>query len=165
MPQPPSLARSTEPTDPVETLGHEAAEHDAADIPARFALAVGRLNRLLRPTQPALSPGHLMAQSTIVRCGPVRPGGLAKVEGVSAPSATRLVIELENRGLVKRIDDPDDGRSFFVVATDEGRAAILEARAERSAHALTLLDSLDASERDAILGALDALEKAAAFER
>jgi DNA-binding MarR family transcriptional regulator len=137
---------------------------DTDDLPARFALAVGRLNRLLRPSQPALSYGLLMALSTIVRCGPVRPGGLAKVEGVSAPSATRLVIELENRGLVSRLDDPEDGRSFFVVATDEGRAAILEARAERAQHATTLLDSLEPEERAAVLNALVALEKAAGLD-
>jgi DNA-binding MarR family transcriptional regulator len=158
MPRQPSLVSATEP--PEEGL----PGNDTNDVPARFAVAIGRLNRTLRPTQPSLSHGLMMALSTIVRCGPVRPGALAKVEGVSAPSATRLVIDLENRGLVSRIDDPDDGRSFFVVATDAGREEILEARAERAAHAQTLLDSLDETERTTILGALQALERAAGLD-
>lgn len=161
------MSRETSPQSAAETKSSTAGAPDPGgdDVPARFALAIGRLNRVLRPSQPALSHGLLMALSTIVRCGPVRPSGLARVEGVSAPSATRLVVDLENRGLVSRVDDPADGRSFFVTATDEGRAAILEARSERAAHASTLLDSLDERDRAIIVGALETLEKAAELER
>ncbi|GAA4667040.1 MarR family winged helix-turn-helix transcriptional regulator [Frondihabitans cladoniiphilus] len=134
------------------------------DVGARLALAVGRLNRRLQPFRPELSHGLLMALSSIVRKGPLRPGELAKLEAVAPPTATRIVVELEKRGLVERSDDPDDGRSFFVGATEEGTAAILAARHERAVHAAELLSALTSDEFEAISGALEALEKASLAE-
>lgn len=135
------------------------ADHD--DVAARFAFAVGRLNRLLRPSRPALSSSLLLALSTVTRRGPLRPSELGKIEGVAAPTATRLVVELESRGLVSRTPDPDDGRSFFVEATPAGVEAVLAARAERAEHADELLRSLDDAGRQAVLAALSALESMA----
>jgi DNA-binding MarR family transcriptional regulator len=134
---------------------------DVDDAPARLALAVGRLNRLLRPTRPTLSHGLLSALSTVVGQGPLRPGELARIEGVAAPTATRAVVELESRGLVTRASDPDDGRSFLVDGTPAGREAILEARRERAANARALLSHLGEDDRARVIGALSALEAAA----
>jgi DNA-binding MarR family transcriptional regulator len=131
------------------------------DMSARLALAVGRLNRLLRPSRSELSPGLLMALSTIVRQGPLRPSRLGRVEGVSAPSATRIIDELIRRGLADKVSDPDDGRSFFVSSTAAGEQAVQEARRERAEHAAALLDGLSLEERTVLVAALPALEKAA----
>ncbi len=146
---------------PAESSAGAPALLDVDDAPARLALAVGRLNRLLRPTRPSLSHGMLSALSTIVREGPLRPSALARIEGVAAPTATRAVIELESRGLVSRSSDPDDGRSFLVEGTVVGREAILAARQERAASARDLLDGLDVADRARIVSALSALEAAA----
>ncbi|AMM22439.1 hypothetical protein AX769_13815 [Frondihabitans sp. PAMC 28766] len=143
----------------------DATRVDPDGVPARFALAVGRLNRLLRPARPELSHGLLLALSTVVRCGPIRPSKLGQIEGVSAPSATRLVDDLEKRGLVTRAADPDDGRAFFVTATEVGREAVLDARRERSEHAEALLGELDADERRLLVAALPSLEKVAGVVR
>jgi DNA-binding MarR family transcriptional regulator len=134
------------------------------DEPARLALAVGRLNRVLRPSRSELSPGLLMALSTIVRQGPLRPSKLGRIEGVSAPSATRIIDELIRRGLAAKGADPDDGRSFFVSSTEAGEQAVQEARSERAEHAAALLDGLSGDERAVLLAALPALEKAAQGE-
>lgn len=146
---------------PSATRGGDLGVDDAA---ARLALAVGRLNRVLRPSRSELSPGLLMALSTIVRQGPLRPSQLGRIEGVSAPSATRVVDELIRRGLADRVSDPDDGRSFFVSSTEAGEQAVQEARRERSEHAAALLDGLTGDERAVLLAALPALEKAAQAE-
>jgi DNA-binding MarR family transcriptional regulator len=138
--------------------------NETGDVPARFAFAVGRLNRLLRSSNPALSQGLLMALSTVVRTGPLRPSDLGRVEGVSAPSATRLVVELEQRGLVTRSPDPEDGRAFFVEATTAGLEAVLLARTQRAERASELFEALDDSERAALTAAMAALEKAAGVE-
>lgn len=138
---------------------------DPEGVPARFALAVGRLNRLLRPARPELSHGLLLALSTVVRNGPIRPSKLGQIEGISAPSATRTVDDLERRGLVERVSDPDDGRSSFVSATAAGRAAVLDARRERAEHAAAQLAQLDEAERELIVAALPALERAAGVAR
>lgn len=154
---------------PEVALQDEAAQDatpvDPDGVPARFALAVGRLNRLLRPARPELSHGLLLALSTVVRCGPIRPSKLGLLEGVSAPSATRLVDELEKRGLVTRASDPDDGRAFFVTASEVGRRAVLDARRERSEHAEALLGELDEDERRLLVAALPSLEKVAGVVR
>lgn len=149
----------------MSTTGVRTAEVDPAressDVSARLSLAVGRLNRRLRPAKPELSHGLLMALSTIVRQGPLRPREIAAVEQVAAPTATRLVVVLEERGLVSRTPDPDDGRSFFVSATADGRDAILAARLERAETASELMAELDPDERRLIVAALGALERAA----
>jgi DNA-binding MarR family transcriptional regulator len=143
----------------------DPATVDPDGVPARFALAVGRLNRLLRPARPELSHGLLLALSTVVRNGPIRPSRLGQIEGISAPSATRAVDDLERRGLVERVSDPDDGRSFFVSATASGLAAVRDARQERAEHAAALLDELDAHELERLVAALPALERVAGVVR
>ena len=135
--------------------------HEPADAAARLAVAIGRINRRIRPSADGLSLGLLSALSTVVRLGPLRPSELARIEGVAAPTATRAVAELESRGFVERRPDPADGRAFFVSATRAGEEAVLHARVERAARISRLLDALDDGERAAILDALSALEAAA----
>ncbi|MCS5716521.1 MarR family transcriptional regulator [Herbiconiux sp. CPCC 205763] len=134
---------------------------DRAEIAARLALSVGRLNRRIRATSDTLTPGQISALSTIVRCGPIRPGDLARVERVAAPTITRLLADLETKQLVTRTADPDDGRSFFVGSTDAGAEAILRARTERARHVLELFEELDDEQIAQLAGALDALDAAA----
>ncbi|SDZ43157.1 MarR family winged helix-turn-helix transcriptional regulator [Herbiconiux ginsengi] len=134
---------------------------DRAEIAARLALSVGRLNRRIRATSDTLTPGQISALSTIVRCGPIRPGDLARVERVAAPTITRLLADLETKKLVTRTADPDDGRSFFVGSTDAGAEAILRARTERAQHVLELFEELTDEQIAQLAGALDALDTAA----
>src|SRR6185437_10263516 len=97
------------------------------DVPGRLALAVGRLNRRIRSATGGLSHGQLSALSTIVRRGPLRPSEIAAIEVAAAPTITRIVAELEARGLVERAPDPEDGRSLFVSGTEAGKALLDEA--------------------------------------
>ncbi|GIT79611.1 MarR family transcriptional regulator [Leifsonia sp. LS1] len=135
---------------------------DGGDVAGRLALAVGRLNRRIRSATGGLSHGQLSALSTIVRKGPLRPSEVAGIEHVAAPTVTRLVSELEARGLVERTPDPDDGRSFFVSGTDAGIELLLEARSDRARAVSRILDGLDPSQVEALRAALPALEEAAA---
>lgn len=50
-----------------------------------------------------------------------RVGELAARLGVSAPSASRLVRRMEERGLVRATRAPDDRRATIVTLTDAGR--------------------------------------------
>lgn len=139
--------------------GRPTAEDD--DVPGRLALAIGRLNRRIRSSTGGLSHGQLSALSTIVRRGPLRPGELAGIEVVAAPTITRVISDLEGRGLVARQPDPDDGRSFFVSATDAGVALLLEARTDRARAVSAVLAELTPAQRRTIAAALPALEEAA----
>jgi DNA-binding MarR family transcriptional regulator len=129
-------------------------------VPGRLALIVGRLNRRLALAPGGLSHGLLMSLASVAKRGPLRLADLAQLENVSAPGATRLVAELEARGLVARDVDPDDGRAALITVTPAGAEAILRARAARSEVVAHLLEGLTGSEIEQVRAALPALEKA-----
>jgi DNA-binding MarR family transcriptional regulator len=128
-------------------------------VPARLAQIVGRLNRRLGAGSGGLSHGQLTALASVEKRGSLRMADLSQLELVSAPAMTRVVAELESRGLVARSVDPDDGRAFRIQITPDGTNAILHARATRALIVAALLSELDAEELAGIEGALPALEK------
>jgi len=136
----------------------DGADARRTEVAARLAVAVGRINRRIRPAADGLSHGLLSALSTIVRTGPLRPGDVARIEVVAAPSITRAIADLEGRGLITRSPDPADGRSFFVEATAAGADAVLRARSERAERVAALLVGLTGEELELIAAALDPLE-------
>jgi DNA-binding MarR family transcriptional regulator len=129
-------------------------------LPARLALLVARLNRRLIPASGGLSHGLLMSLASVAKRGPLRLAELAALEEMSAPGATRVVAELENRGLVTRGVDPADGRAVLITATTTGMDAILRARAARAEVMAQLLEGLSSSELKQVEAALPALERA-----
>lgn len=134
---------------------------DRADVSARLAVAVGRINRRIRPVAGGLSHGLLSALSTVVRAGPIRPGDLARMEVVAAPTLTRALADLEGRRLITRVTDPSDRRSVFLEATELGVETVLRARSERADRVAALLHSLSDDEVSTIAAALSALEATA----
>ena len=86
-------------------------------------LACMRISRRVRFESTAEVAPHQFS-----RAGPPRggarapPSELADIEKVSAPSMTRTVAALVERGLVERADDPTDGRQVILSLTPEGRA-------------------------------------------
>lgn len=127
--------------------------------PARLALVIGRLNRRLVPATGGLSHGLLTALASVAKRGPLRVAELAQLENVSAPGATRIVTELETRGLVGRSVDPDDGRAVRIQVTPAGTEAILVARAARAVVIAQLLDGMTPEELALVEAALPALER------
>ncbi|WP_158437688.1 MarR family transcriptional regulator [Naasia lichenicola] len=126
----------------------------------RLAYVVGRANRRLQGATGGLSHGLLSALATVANRGPIRPADLAAAELVSAPSITRVIADLEARGLVERSSDPIDGRAYLIQVSEEGTAAVQRAREARAIAMADLLAELDAAERAAITAALPALERA-----
>jgi DNA-binding MarR family transcriptional regulator len=127
-------------------------------VAGRLAFVVGRLNRRLIGASGGLSHGLLSALATTAKRGPIRLADLAQVEMVSAPSITRVVAELETRGLVARSADPDDGRAYLMQVTAAGMAAVLRARAARAEVMAELLAGLTPADVAAIADALPSLE-------
>jgi DNA-binding MarR family transcriptional regulator len=128
-------------------------------VSARLAFAVGRLNRRLASATGGLSHSLLSALAVIAKQGPMRFAEVAQIEMVSAPSITRVIAELESRGLVDRAVDPEDGRAFLIEVTEAGMQAVLRARAARTEVVVGLLAALDKTEVDSIAAALPALER------
>jgi DNA-binding MarR family transcriptional regulator len=110
-------------------------------------LAVGRLARKVRLSETSgLTPSQLSALVTIDQIGRARLCDVAIAEGVSAPTATRIVDALEKTGLVARADDSEDRRAIRVAVTPSGKTALRRIRSNRTAFLQKRLERLD--ERD-----------------
>ncbi|NRQ38170.1 MarR family transcriptional regulator [Nonomuraea sp. NN258] len=59
---------------------------------------------------------------------PRRVGMIAEALQVESPHVTRHVTRLEERGLVNRVRDPDDGRAWRIALTPEGAEAAVRCR-------------------------------------
>ncbi|HEY6962529.1 MAG TPA: helix-turn-helix domain-containing protein [Gaiellaceae bacterium] len=84
-------------------------------------------------------------------------GQIAEELGLSLPAASTLARELEERGLLRRREDPADRRRTVVALAPDSAASVQEWLARRSAPLERTLAALDARERDAFLKGLRAL--------
>ncbi|RZS90355.1 DNA-binding MarR family transcriptional regulator [Motilibacter rhizosphaerae] len=126
---------------------------------SRLRLVVGRLHRRLRTEGGSdLSPLLLSALVTIEGHGPLRLGELAAREAVSAPTMSRALAALDERGVVTRTPDPADARSVLLTLSPEGERVLAEVRATYTATLQRRLDRLDPAQRHALEDALPALE-------
>lgn len=133
-----------------------------ADDPAATLLVqLGRLVRVLRQEAPGatVGPGGLAAMYTLGQHEDgLRLGELAEVEGISAPSLTRIVHALEEQGLVTRAPDPQDRRAQRVTLTTAGTAMIESGTSARLTALRRRFDALEPAQQRAIADALPALE-------
>ena len=92
--------------------------------------------------------------------GPWTPTGLA--ERLLMPLSTVLfrVKRLEKRGHAERIPNPDDGRSFRIRLTDEGRRLLGEARPAFRAYAEAVEQRLGEDRVAALTEGLEAVREA-----
>jgi DNA-binding MarR family transcriptional regulator len=100
-------------------------DYVSSQLLARAAL----LTRLLfRQLGGELSRTEMGLLSTLSD-GPRRITELAELEGLAQPTMTILVKQLEQRGLVRRERQADDGRVVLVNLTDNGSVALEDYRA------------------------------------
>jgi DNA-binding MarR family transcriptional regulator len=137
------------------------SEIDVVELAGHLRFAVARLNRQLRQQdQSGLSATLGAALASIYRDGPLTLSQLAATEQVSAPSITRLVDKLVERGFVTRQVDPDDRRVTRVRITAAGRRQLESIRTRRTAWLASRLAELpteDVARLDAALAVLDGL--------
>jgi DNA-binding MarR family transcriptional regulator len=112
---------------------------------------------LLRRTEGDLSRTAASVLNTLCE-GPRRITELAVAQAVAQPTMTVAIQRLEARGLVTRHRDTADRRATNVAITDAGRETLARRRAARAALLAERLDSLSATDRDAIAQALPALQ-------
>ncbi|MDX6503322.1 MAG: hypothetical protein QOE29_447 [Gaiellaceae bacterium] len=139
------------------TATKETTELDAA---IRLRAAIGLLSRRLRPTQTAvgLTPTQISALVTIVLAGPLKLGDLAAREGLNPTMLSRIVAQLAERGLVRRIADPDDRRVARVETTTAGKRLHERMRQQKNDALVAQLALLSPAERDLLVAALPSLE-------
>ncbi|MFD0822750.1 MarR family winged helix-turn-helix transcriptional regulator, partial [Micromonospora zhanjiangensis] len=90
--------------------------------------------------------------------GPLRQGELAQREAVSAPTMSRILAALDERGLVLRTPATAVARSTLLAISAAGTRALREIRSQRTALLDARLARLTPDERAALLAALPALE-------
>ena len=104
-----------------------------------------------------LSRGEVGALSALRISGPpyqLSPTRLAKGLMLSSAGITSRIDRLERRGLVRRLDDPDDRRGVIIELTDEGRDVVDQAVAALAISDRQLLDRLDPQEVEQLEGLL-----------
>lgn len=137
---------------------------DPQDI-TRLRVAVGRLHRrLAQRSSGELTFAQISALVVVEKYGPIRQGELAAREKVAAPSMTRTVSGLIEEGLVRKIPDPEDGRSSHIVVTPAGRVLLEKVRSERTAMLTERAARLSPQQYATLVAALPVLERLAEDE-
>lgn len=145
-------------------MSESAAPDDlAAACGARLATLLPRLARLLarQLKQQELPAGLSVPQYQMLRALRRRdrlPSELARLFMVSMPTVSRAVNALVAKGLVERLQDPDDGRSVRLRITTAGLRACARADQIASQTAARLVEGLDRQALERVLTTLEELE-------
>lgn len=83
---------------------------------------------------------------SVWRSGPMRPGELGEIVGMSSGGTTKVIDRLQNAGLVTKTKDGGDadGRAVYVDVTDLGRTVAEQLLAELTPTMVDLTDDLNA---------------------
>jgi DNA-binding MarR family transcriptional regulator len=129
----------------------------------RLADALARVTRSTR-RELALPIGasSLSVLATVADRGPLRLGDLARVEGITPATLSRIVAVLEGDGYAERTADPVDRRSSWLMVTPAGVELLAGVRRDRAGVMAARVDRLTAAQRTALAAALDAVEALAA---
>jgi DNA-binding MarR family transcriptional regulator len=121
--------------------------------------------RLRQEAGGGLSPTLTAALASIENHGPLTPSELADRERIKRPTATRLIVSLEESALVARTADPADGRSSLIAVTPEGHELLHTLRTRKDAYLAQRLRALSAEERETLSRAAGILERLLEEER
>jgi DNA-binding MarR family transcriptional regulator len=141
--------------------GVEEFDGEAAD---RLRAAIGKLSRRLRTTVTSggLTPSQTSVLFMVVRRGPLGLSELAEVEAMNPTMVSRITAQLCELGLISREPRPEDRRAATVAATPAGRRLRRRVHLERARVLSEYVHELEATEREALLRAIPALEVLAA---
>jgi DNA-binding MarR family transcriptional regulator len=140
-----------------------APQHTAACL--RLMQAFRRVSRGMRrwqdsaapPATAPLSPRHVAALEQLLG-GPVTVGELAARLGLTLPTVSGVLADLDRAGFVERHPDPADRRRT-IVQVIPAQAALIGEWLDGAARPLArVLDKLSPSEQDAFLKAMHLLE-------
>ena len=95
-----------------------------------------------------LTPSQFLLVVPLLGEAPLSVRELAEGAGIAAPTATRTLDALEAQGLIVRRHSLEDRRSVLVELTDDGRKAVVAARAVVRERRKALYEALEPGERD-----------------
>ncbi len=114
------------------------------------------IGRLMRQSVggDVLDPGSMWLLKTLNAHGSMRISELAGWVNLDASTVSRHVSQLQGLGLVERTADPDDGRAYLLVITDDGDTKLQQAferRRQLLARCVQDWDGADLEELDRLL--------------
>lgn len=133
-----------------------AAGHPHGSEPATaeeaVLMATIRIGRRMRQRLPGeeLEFSLIALLKALAHRGALRLTDLAAVLDLDASTVSRHVRTLEERGLVARTTDPDDGRATRLALTDEGRDRLEAGAARRRALVAELLEDWSPEDRETL---------------
>jgi DNA-binding MarR family transcriptional regulator len=152
----------TGPDSHPDTSSDEAIDLGVAELAHDLRLACMRVSRRVRFESSEETAPHQFSVLARLDTEDASVGDLAHVERVRAPSMSRTVAGLEERGLVRRDGDPADGRVARISLTPAGRDALARERARRDAWMAQRLQGLAAADREALRVATTLLDRVVA---
>jgi DNA-binding MarR family transcriptional regulator len=134
-----------------------------AELAAHLRPALLRLTRIIRNQRVDMSVTltQLSAMGTLRKRGPMSAGELAACERVQPPSMTKVLANLEERGLVRRGVHPSDRRQAVIAITPAGEALIDSERRSRDQWLSRRLAMLTPDERALLQRVVPILDKLA----
>jgi DNA-binding MarR family transcriptional regulator len=127
----------------------------------RLVISAIRLTRTLKAltrTSPLSGP-QISALAIIAQSGRISAKRLARLEEVTPSAVSRLVADLEKRGLVERQSDDDDHRTKWIRATGKGMLLITEGHRNRLAPLVHAIARLPQEDRDSLSRTADLLDR------
>ena len=146
-------------------MAEEAATPQHSVMCLRLMQVFRRVSRGMRrwqdgaapPATAPLSPRHVAALEQI-RGGPLTVGDLASRLGLTLPTVSGVLADLDRAGLVERRPDPSDRRRTIVQIVP-GQATLISDWLDGAARPLArVLDKLTPGEQEAFLKAMNLLE-------
>ncbi|MCL2552624.1 MAG: MarR family transcriptional regulator [Actinomycetia bacterium] len=142
----------------------EAVSESAVRAARDVRVVLSRVRRRLRKTYDtsALTPSQLSVLSRLDKEGDASVSELAAVEGVRHQSVASAVAVLEERGLVARRPDPDDGRRQVVSVAEGGLAFLADSRRAGEEWLTRVLEErFTEAERRTVIEAMSLLDRLA----
>ncbi|HYD80685.1 MAG TPA: MarR family transcriptional regulator [Paucimonas sp.] len=121
-----------------------------------FALKAN-LQSSLRDDGAELTAMEARALNFVARNPDSSQADLVQHSGRDKAQITRVIKQLEERGLLRRTARPDDRRSLRLSLTDEGRTAQKRVQQHRKRLAKSLMAGFDAGEREQAIRLLERL--------
>jgi DNA-binding MarR family transcriptional regulator len=146
-------------------MADEAVGSQESVVCLRLMRAFRRVSRGMRrwqddvapPATAPLSPRHVAALEHLLD-SPVTVGELAARLGLTLPTVSGVLADLDRAGFIERHPDPADRRRT-IVQVIPGRAALIAEWLDGAARPLArVLDKLTPTEQEAFLKAMDLLE-------
>jgi DNA-binding MarR family transcriptional regulator len=140
-----------------------ATKTTIAELASHLRPALLRATRVIRNQRVDMSVTltQLSAMGTLLKRGPMSAGELAACEHVQPPSMTKVLANLEERGLVRRDVHPTDRRQVVLAITPAGEELLASERRSRDAWLTRRLAVLSPEERAVLQRAVPILEKLA----